>query len=112
MKIALVTGANKGIGREIAAQLAGLDMTVLIGSRDSRRGEETAASLRPMGDVRPITIDVTDAATVRAAAKDIEEHFGWLDVLVNNAGITGPRGLIDADLASVRTVFETNVFGV
>jgi NAD(P)-dependent dehydrogenase (short-subunit alcohol dehydrogenase family) len=111
-KIALVTGANKGIGREIAAQLAALEMTVLVGSRDSRRGEEATASLRPGGDLRAITIDVTDPATIGAAAKYIEERFGRLDVLVNNAGITGPRGLRDADLASVRRVFETNVLGV
>jgi len=111
-KIALVTGANKGIGREIAAQLAALEMTVLLGCRDARRGEETAAELRATGDVRSITIDVTAPATIDAAAQEIEERFGRLDVLVNNAGITGPRGLCDADLAAVRTIFETNVYGV
>jgi len=63
-KIALVTGANKGIGREIAAQLAALEMTVLLASRDARRGEETAAALRSTGDVQPITIDVTAPATI------------------------------------------------
>lgn len=111
-KIALVTGANKGIGREIAAQLAALEMTVLLASRDARRGEETAAALRSTGDVQPITIDVTAPATIAAAAWDIEERFGRLDVLVNNAGITATRGLRDADLAAIRIVFETNVYGV
>src|SRR5947207_2669282 len=61
---------------------------------------------------QPCTLDVTDAATVMAAAAQIEEHCGWLDVLINNAGISGPRALREVDLAAVRTVFETNVYGV
>jgi NAD(P)-dependent dehydrogenase (short-subunit alcohol dehydrogenase family) len=111
-RIALITGANRGIGREIAAQLGALGMTVLLGSRDFRRGEDSAAGLRSTGNVLPITIDVTNPDTVSAAAKYIDERFGRLDVLVNNAGISGPRTLRDADLAAVRMVFETNVFGV
>ncbi|MFD1938510.1 MULTISPECIES: SDR family oxidoreductase [Nonomuraea] len=122
-KVALVTGANKGIGRAAAAQLAALGMTVLIGARDPRRGEQAAADLRAEGgDVHAITLDVTDPATARAAAKQIEERFGHLDVLINNAGITGsgqvsPEDAHDqvpssVDLDMVRTVFETNVFGV
>jgi NAD(P)-dependent dehydrogenase (short-subunit alcohol dehydrogenase family) len=121
-KVALVTGANKGIGREAAAQLAASGMTVLIGARDPRRGEEAAAALRePGGDVHAVTLDVTDAAVVRAAAKHVEERFGRLDVLVNNAGISGsgkvaPDKAYDqvpstVDLDMVRRVFETNVFG-
>ncbi|MFG1813878.1 SDR family NAD(P)-dependent oxidoreductase [Kribbella sp. NPDC049174] len=122
-KIALVTGANKGIGRGVAEQLASLGMTVLIGARDARRGEEAAAELRAAGgEVHAVTLDVTDPATVREAAKQIEERFGLLDVLINNAGITGsgqvsPMDAYDqvpstVELDMVRAVFDTNVFGV
>lgn len=109
-KIALVTGANKGIGYEIAAQLAALDMTVIIGARDDGRREEAAKAL----GVESVALDVTDAAIVQQAAAWIDERFGRLDVLVNNAGITGGWGQqptkVEAGL--VRTVFETNFFGV
>ncbi|MEW1847258.1 SDR family oxidoreductase [Nonomuraea angiospora] len=122
-KIALITGANKGIGRAAAEQLAALGMTVLIGARDPRRGEEAAAALRATGgDAHAITLDVTDPATAQAAAEQVEERFGRLDVLVNNAGITGsgqvtPTDAHDqvpssVDLDMVRAVFETNVLGV
>jgi NAD(P)-dependent dehydrogenase (short-subunit alcohol dehydrogenase family) len=122
-KIALVTGANKGIGRAAAEQFAALGMTVLIGARDRRRGEEAAAALRTAGaDVRAIVLDVTDPATIRAAAERIEADHGRLDVLVNNAGITG-SGQVSPDASTdqipsvveldlVRAAFETNVFGV
>ncbi|MGW4957595.1 SDR family NAD(P)-dependent oxidoreductase [Nonomuraea sp. NPDC004186] len=121
--IALITGANKGIGRAAAGQLAALGMTVLIGARDPRRGEEAAAALRAAGgDAHAVTLDVTDPATARAAAEQVEERFGHLDVLVNNAGITGSGQVtpVDAhdqvpssvDLDMVRAVFETNVLGV
>ncbi|MEU2036162.1 SDR family oxidoreductase [Nocardia amamiensis] len=122
-KIALVTGANKGIGRAAAEQLAALGMTVLIGARDPRRGEEVAAALRGAGsDAHAVTLDVTDPTTIQQVAEQIEERFGHLDILINNAGITGsgqvdPREAYDqvpstVDLTMVRTVFETNVFGV
>ncbi|AXI80845.1 SDR family oxidoreductase [Peterkaempfera bronchialis] len=114
--IALVTGANRGIGREIAAQLAGLGMTVLLAARDPAHGEEAAAALRSGGaDVQALPLDVTDQATVTAAAKQIDGEYGRLDVLVNNAGIAGdPGGQLprEADLDTVRAVFETNVVGV
>jgi len=122
-KIALVTGANKGIGRAAAEQLAALGMTVLIGARDPRRGEEAAAAVRAAGgDAHAVTLDVTDPATVQEVVKHVEERFGHLDVLINNAGITGsgqvsPADAYDqvpstVDLDMVRAVFETNVFGV
>ncbi|MEU1365106.1 SDR family oxidoreductase [Streptomyces sp. NPDC005803] len=122
-RVALVTGANKGIGRGVAGQLAALGMTVVVGARDPLRGEEAAAAVRTVGgDAHAITLDVTDQATVQEAAKQVEERFGRLDVLINNAGITGsgqvsPEDAHDqvpssVDLDMVRAVFETNVFGV
>ncbi|HVQ89873.1 MAG TPA: SDR family oxidoreductase [Mycobacteriales bacterium] len=112
--IALVTGANKGIGREIVDQLARRGMTVLLGARDEERRAAAAAELRGSGDVRPVALDVTDQASVDAAAAWIEAEFGRLDVLVNNAGITGGQGQqpAEADLATVRAAYEVNVFGV
>lgn len=115
-RIALVTGANRGIGLEIARQLAASGMTVLMGSRDPQRGEQAAAELCSSGaEVCPLPLDVTDRASVTAAAKYVDGRFGRLDVLVNNAGIAGdPAGQTPAhaDLGTVRAVFETNVFGV
>ncbi|MFF3505490.1 SDR family NAD(P)-dependent oxidoreductase [Streptomyces sp. NPDC003247] len=122
-KVALVTGANKGIGRGVAEQLAALGMTVVIGARDPLRGEEAAAAVRAAGgDAHAVTLDVTDRATVQEAARQVEERFGRLDVLINNAGITGsgrvsPEDARDqvpssVDLDMVRAVFDTNVLGV
>jgi NAD(P)-dependent dehydrogenase (short-subunit alcohol dehydrogenase family) len=114
--IALVTGANKGIGRAIADRLAGLGMTVLVAARDARRGEQAAAALRSArGDAHAIELDVTRPAVVRSAAEQVRSRFGRLDVLVNNAGISGGLAVQTpgaADLAAVRAVFETNFFGV
>ncbi|HEY6739477.1 MAG TPA: SDR family NAD(P)-dependent oxidoreductase, partial [Actinopolymorphaceae bacterium] len=121
--VALVTGANKGIGRGAAEQLADLGMTVLLGARNVERGEEAANALRAAGgDIHVVRLDVTDPASVHAAATYVDERFGHLDVLINNAGITGsgqvsPEDAHDqvpstVDLDMVRTVFETNVFGV
>jgi NAD(P)-dependent dehydrogenase (short-subunit alcohol dehydrogenase family) len=122
-QVALITGANRGIGRATAEQLAALGMTVLIGARDPRHGEEAAAAVRAAGgDAHAVTLDVTDPTTIQQAARRVEEHFGHLDVLINNAGITGsgqvsPQDAHDqvpssVDLDMVRAVFETNVFGV
>jgi len=124
-RIALVTGANKGIGREIVRQLAGLGTTVLLGARDKDRRERAAADLRAEGlqAVHPIALDVTDPETIAAAAAEIDTRFGRLDVLVNNAAITGAGRVAPgesarsqrpstADPAVVRSVFDTNVFGV
>ncbi len=87
-KIALVTGANKGIGREVARQLAALDCTVLLGARNRVLGHEAAAQLAGESrDMRFIEIDLDDSATIAAAVDKIEADFGRLDILVNNAGM-------------------------
>ncbi|MDR8409823.1 SDR family oxidoreductase [Nonomuraea sp. 3-1Str] len=122
-KVALITGANKGIGRAVAELLAAQGVTVLVGARDPRRGEETAAAIRATGgDAHAIELDVTDPSTAQAAASWIDDRFGLLDVLVNNAGITGsgqaaPQDALDripsaVDVKLVREVFDTNVIGV
>jgi NAD(P)-dependent dehydrogenase (short-subunit alcohol dehydrogenase family) len=115
MKIALVTGANKGIGFEIARQLSQQGIAVLIGARDEARGQEAAAELTARGlRAAPLRLDVTDGASVADAARDIAGQYGRLDILVNNAGITGGfRGAPSEVTADrLREVYDTNVFGV
>ena len=88
--IALVTGANKGIGFEIAAGLGALGWTVGVGARDDERREAAVEKLRAGGaEAFGVPLDVTDDASVAAAAALVEERHGRLDVLVNNAGVTG-----------------------
>lgn len=122
-RIALITGANQGVGFEVSRQLAKAGVTVLLGSRDLARGE---AAAREIGaGVTPVQIDVTDAASIAAAAERIRTEFGRLDLLVNNAAISntgkGARTLEEyartsvaslISLDEVRAVWETNVFGV
>ena len=109
-KVALVTGANKGIGHAIASELAARGFTVLVGARDAARGD--AAAKRIAGDARATTLDVTRADSIAAAAAWIRRELGRLDVLVNNAGIAVSATPSAAKLDDVRAVFETNVFGV
>src|SRR3954447_9601826 len=114
-RTALVTGANKGIGYEIAVGLGALGWSVGVGARDAERREAAVAKLRAAGaDAFGVPLDVTDDASVTAAAALIEERAGRLDVLVNNAAITGgmPQEPTAVDPAVVRTVVETNVLGV
>ncbi|WFE41266.1 SDR family oxidoreductase [Micromonospora sp. WMMD998] len=114
-RIALVTGANKGIGYEIAAGLGALGWRVGVGARDEQRREAAVAKLRADGvDAFGVPLDVTDDASVTAAARLLEEQAGGLDVLVNNAGVTGgmPQQPGGVDLATVRTAVEVNVIGV
>lgn len=113
--IALVTGANKGIGYEIAAGLGALGWSVGVGARDEARREAAVQKLRAGGaDAFGVPLDVTDDASVAAAARLVEERVGRLDVLVNNAGVTGgmPQTPTTVDLSAVRTAVETNVVGV
>jgi len=111
----LVTGANKGIGYEIAAGLGALGWRVGVGARDEKRRGAAVAKLRAGGaDAFGVPLDVTNDASVTAAVGLIEEHAGRLDVLVNNAGITGggPQAPTTVDPATMRAVVETNVIGV
>ncbi|WP_274425247.1 SDR family oxidoreductase [Chelativorans sp. YIM 93263] len=113
-RIALVTGANKGIGFEIARQLAEAGATVLIGARNPERGKKAAADLSSAGlPVENIEIDVNDEASIAAAAEQIADRHGRLDILVNNAGIVdaadGPPTA--ASTAAVRRIMETNFIG-
>jgi NAD(P)-dependent dehydrogenase (short-subunit alcohol dehydrogenase family) len=114
-KIALITGANKGLGHETARRLAAEGITVLLGARDITRGEAAAAELAAAGaDVRFVRLDVTDADSVKAAAAWIEETFGRLDILVNNAGISveNRAPVTEVTAEQMRSTYETNVFGV
>jgi NAD(P)-dependent dehydrogenase (short-subunit alcohol dehydrogenase family) len=114
-KIALITGANKGIGFEIARQLGEQGNVVLVGARDEVRGKHAADSLAGRGiAVAPLRIDVTDATSIADAAIQIEQRYGCLDILVNNAGIAGgfTGAPTEATADDMREVYETNVFGV
>ncbi len=110
---ALVTGANKGIGLEIARGLGRLGYRVWVGSRDPGRGESAVATLRSEGlDARALRIDVADDASVAAAAATLAGETDRLNALVNNAGISAGWGPPSGDtVASVRALYEVNVFG-
>lgn len=113
-KIALITGANKGIGLEVARQLGKKGCTVLVGARDVELGQEAASKLSKEGiDACFVELDVTRRATVDAARAQIEKDFGRLDILINNAGINdrgdGPPSRADIDAVS-RTL-QTNFVG-
>jgi NAD(P)-dependent dehydrogenase (short-subunit alcohol dehydrogenase family) len=122
-RVALVTGANQGVGLQVATELVANGLTVLLGSRNFERGKVAAREIGP-GAVA-MQLDVTDGISIAAAAERIRTEFGRLDLLVNNAGIskTTPgsfspeeyaktRSASNASLDEIRAVWETNVFGV
>ncbi len=116
-KVALIPGANKGIGLETARQLGKQGVTILLGARDLAKGEAAAAELKKEGiDARAVKLDVVDAADHAAVAKLIEKEFGALDILVNNAGVTfegfGSNEPSKTPLDVLRKTFETNFFAV
>ncbi|MGI4813386.1 MAG: SDR family oxidoreductase [Janthinobacterium lividum] len=122
--IALVTGANQGIGLQIAKDLVGHGFTVLVGSRNLERGEAAAKEVGP--HARALQLDVTDQASIAAAAERIHKELGRLDLLVNNAAISNtnkqPGQSVEeyanttrasnVSLEEMRAVWDTNVFGV
>jgi NAD(P)-dependent dehydrogenase (short-subunit alcohol dehydrogenase family) len=123
-QVVLVTGANQGIGLQIAKDLAANDFTVLVGSRDLAKGEEAAKTIE--GDARALQLDVTDQASIAAAAARVGSEFGRLDVLIQNAAISNtskrPGQSVEdyaattrpsnVSLDEMRAVWDTNVFGV
>ena len=111
--VAVVTGANRGIGLEVCRQLAADGYTVVLGSRDSAKGRAAAAGLGDLANVLPCELDVADDESVGAAASWVADRFGRCDALVNNAAIlydTWARAA-SADLAVVHEALETNLFG-
>lgn len=104
MTVTLITGANKGLGYETARQLVALGHTVYVGARSAERGEASALRL----GAHYVQLDVTDDASVAAALNIIEEREGYLDVLINNAGIS----TAEVNSADALKLFDTNVIGV
>jgi NAD(P)-dependent dehydrogenase (short-subunit alcohol dehydrogenase family) len=115
-KIALITGANKGIGLETARQLAKQGITVLAGARDEAKASQAAAELRNEGlDAHGIVIDVNDAGSIQKVFSRIERDYGHLDILVNNAGVMlddDKKKPSEQSLEVWRATFETNLFGL
>lgn len=115
-RVALITGANKGLGLETARQLGRMGATVLVGARDEARGREATKALQSEKiDAKFVPLDVTDASSVANAAKFVAQEFGRLDILINNAGIAltssdGPASTTTPDI--FRRTFDVNVFGV
>jgi len=117
-KIALVTGANKGIGLETARQLGRLGIAVVVAARDQAKAEQAVSALQDAGiDAVPLKLDVTSTADIQAAAALLESRYGRLDILINNAGInaentwTGNNSQTVTQ-AQLRKTFDTNFFGV
>ena len=110
-RVALVSGGNRGIGLEVCRRLAEEGLTVILGSRDEQRGREAAEGLA--GEVAVRQLDVADAGSVERLAASIENDFGRVDVLVNNAAISNDEGQsgAEADLDRVREALEANLFG-
>ncbi len=122
-RVALITGANTGIGFQIAKDLAAKGITVLVGSRKLENGEKAAREIG--AGARAVQLDVTSQFSIDAAAARISKEFGHLDILVNNAGISkigSPKGTVEeivksgkfstARLDDIRAIYDTNVFGV
>ncbi|MFT3700598.1 MAG: SDR family NAD(P)-dependent oxidoreductase [Kofleriaceae bacterium] len=109
MTTTFITGANKSLGYETARRLIAAGHTVLVGARDPERGKAAAKKL----GARFVQIDVTDDASVARAAADVAEHEGAIDVLINNAGVSGPVGKTEPPTAKdALFVFDTNVIGI
>ena len=116
MKTVLITGANKSIGFETARQLLQQGYYVYLGCRDLAKGEEAVSQLHSKGltQVEPLEIDVNDSSSIKAARVTLGNKTEVLDVLINNAGVSGalPQASLETDINVFREVYETNVFGV
>jgi NAD(P)-dependent dehydrogenase (short-subunit alcohol dehydrogenase family) len=113
-RVAIVTGANRGIGHEVASQLAAAGQHVVVGSRNAAAGEAAARPLAARGlSVEPHPLDVTDDDSVRALVEHVERALGGADVLVNNAGLLLDESadVLDVDVQHFRDCMETNVYG-
>jgi NAD(P)-dependent dehydrogenase (short-subunit alcohol dehydrogenase family) len=117
-KVALITGANKGIGLETAKQLGELGITVVVAARDQQKADDTAAKLKAAGiDAHPVVLEVTRNSDFANVYTYIEKTFGKLDILVNNAGVGEGENWMENSAttvtqATLRTVFDTNFFGL
>ena len=116
-KIALVTGANRGIGFETARQLGQKHVTVVVAARTLKSAEETAAKLKAEGiDAFPVKLDVTNAQDRETVAKTVSDRFGKLDILINNAGVGAQDGLVNKTVHTteeeLQKIFGTNLFSV
>jgi len=115
MKNVLVTGANKGIGFEVAKQMAELGYYVFLGCRDIKKGLEAVDSLKALKvlNVEALKIDVADLRSVQEAASVLTTKIEVLDILINNAGTSGsqPQNISQCDMSIIKEVFDTNVFG-
>ncbi len=112
-KTALVTGGNKGIGYEIAKQLLKEGYRVLVGARDSQRGEKAVADLQAYGDAQLILLDVADLGSIDQAVTTITQHYGDLSLLVNNAGIPGDMHKVgwNFEVDELKATHEVNFIG-
>jgi NAD(P)-dependent dehydrogenase (short-subunit alcohol dehydrogenase family) len=115
-KIALVTGATRGIGLETVRQLAQQDVHVILAARDGKKGAQAALDLKGEGlDVEALPLDVTSTASIAAAVHEVERKHGHLDILINNAGVMtddGKKKPSEQSLDTWRKTFDTNVFGL
>jgi NAD(P)-dependent dehydrogenase (short-subunit alcohol dehydrogenase family) len=117
-KVALITGANRGIGLETARQLGQNGVTVVVAARTLKAAQETASTLEREGiDALPVKLDVTNEGDRKAAVKVVAETYGKLDILINNAGVGAEDGMfvpktVETTEAELQKVFGTNLFSV
>lgn len=116
MNSVLITGANRSIGLELVKEFSKKGLFVYLGTRDLEKGQAVVKELNKSGfeNIKAIQIDVTNPDTILAAKKIVESERGNLDILINNAGISGefPQSALDTSIKDIQDVFDTNFFGV